>query len=346
MTKRKSLSTKIENLLYDHPLLKGTVHHGIGAIVVIFSAFLFAFGFKAFIAPGNLEQMADGHRLISGGVSGIAQTIILLIDLVGNKAVSGNHLYDLTYSILYFGLNIPIFILAWKGIGKRFAILTAINVGMASVFNYILGYADEAFLFKIAEFCNQNGGLITRALFAGVCTGVSSAIAYKANASAGGIDVIAYYISLKKSTLVGRYSVYINIITVTTYTLLAITEAGWGTVEGAHAFTASLFSVVYMIMTMLVIDVINLRNKKMKLEVVSSNPDLGKIIMANLPHGATLIKGEGAFTGAEKFIFNVIVSRYEVKHAVKVVQNADPKAFVIVTELHQVYGNFFLPPIK
>ena len=344
--KKKSFRAKFQDVLYDHPLMKGTFENGFSVLVVLLSAFIFAFGFKCFLAPANLNTMADGHRLVSGGVSGISQTIILTVDLFSQDWVTLNGKYDIFYSILYFGLNIPVFVLAWKGVGKRFAILTLLNVGMASLFTTLLGFLDESILFKIAEFCGQNGGLITRALFAGVCTGVSSAIAYRVGASAGGIDVVAYYIALKKSTLVGRYSVYINIITVSVYTLLAITDEGWGTVEASHAFTATLFSIVYMIMTMLVVDIINQRNKKVRVEVISTKPDLGLIIMANIPHGATVVKGTGAFTGQEKSIVTIIISMYEVKKTVRIIREADPQAFVTVVELKQVYGNFFIPPIK
>ena len=344
--KKRSIKAKIEDVIYDHPVLKAGLHEGGAVVVVILSAFLFAFGFKCFINPGNLVEMADGHRLVSGGVSGISQVILLIADLCSNHGVTANHLYDTIYSILYFGLNIPLFILAWRGIGKRFTIFTLMNVGLVSVFNVVLGFFDEPVLFKIAEFCGENGNLITRALFAGVCTGVSSAIAYRVGASAGGMDVIAYYIALKKSALVGRYSVYINAVTMSIYTVLAITEAGWGSVEGSHAFATTLFSVVYLIMTMLVIDMINQRNKKVRVEVISSLPDLGQIIMANLPHGATIVKGTGAFTGAEKYIVTVIISMYEVKKTVQIIRNADPAAFVTVVELKQVYGNFFIPPVK
>ena len=344
--RKSKFATRVENVLYDHPLLKGGLSNGFALMVVVMSAFLFAFGFKCFLAPSNLPLMEDGHRLVSGGVSGIAQTIILTVDLFSKDWVTLNGKYDMFYSILYFGLNVPLFVLAWKGIGKRFTILTLLNVGMVSVFTTVLGFIDEPVIFKIAEFCGQNGGLITRALFAGVCTGVSSAIAYRVGASAGGIDVVAYYIALKKSALVGRYSVYINIITVTLYTLLAITDEGWGTVEASHAFTATLFSIVYMIMTMLVVDIINQRNKKVRVEAISTKPDLGKIIMANLPHGATITKGKGAFTEEEKTIVTVIISMYEVKKTVDVIRKADASAFVTVVELKQVYGNFFIPPIK
>jgi uncharacterized membrane-anchored protein YitT (DUF2179 family) len=101
-----------------------------------------------------------------------------------------------------------------------------------------------------------------------------------------------------------------------------------------------------MIMTMLVVDIINQRNKKVKVEIISSNKDIGQIIMANLPHGATIVKGTGAFTGNEKFIVTVIVSMYEVKKTVSIIKESDPTAFVTVVELKQVYGNFFIPPIK
>ena len=339
--KKKTLKSKISDVLYDHSRLKATVHNGGALVVVIVSAFLFAFGFKCFLAPANGAQ-----RLVSGGVSGVSQVIILFVDVVSGDWITSNHHYDLFYSILYFGLNVPIFILAWRGIGKRFATLTLVNVVFVSLFTQLLGFMDESVLFNIAKFCGENGGLITRALFAGVCTGMSSSIAYRVGASAGGIDVVAYYIALKKSTLVGRYSVYINIVILSAYTLLSMVDNSFSGDASAIAFTIALFSIVYMIMTMIVVDMINQRNKKVKVEIISTKEDLGRIIMANIPHGATLVHGTGAFTGSEKYIFTVIISMYEVKQTVQIIREADPSAFVTVVELKQVYGNFFIPPVK
>ena len=128
--------------------------------------------------------------------------------------------------------------------------------------------------------------------------------------------------------------------------ILSISDAGWGSDKGAHLFVAALFSVLYMFVVMIVVDMINLRNKKMRVEVVTTNPDLGRIIMANVPHGATLIKGQGAFTGQEKYIFEIVISTYEIKNVVKVIREADPGAFIQIIELKQVYGRFFLPPIQ
>ena len=96
----------------------------------------------------------------------------------------------------------------------------------------------------------------------------------------------------------------------------------------------------------IVIDAIHLRNKKMKIEIVTEKEQLGRVLIANLPHAATIINGKGVYSGKERFVIKMVVSSYEVNHAVKVIENADPAAFVEVTELKAVYGRFFLPPIK
>lgn len=341
MAHKKTFRRKVSDYLYDHPYKKSAIQYSWLLLVTTFSAFLFAFGFRAFIAPTIAE-----NRLISGGVSGIAQTIIAIVELSSNDVISRNNIYDIIYSGIYFTINIPIFVLAWRGIGKRFAIFTLINVGLASAFTSLLRFADEPFFNVINNFISSNGGLATRALLGGICTGVSSAIAYKVDASAGGMDVVAYYIALKKSRLVGRYSVYINIVTISIYTLISITDVGWGTPPAAEIFVATLFSILYLFVAMFVIDSINLRNKKCRIQVVTEMKDLSKVLIGTLPHGATVLNGKGAFTENDKYIITMVVSSYEVKQSINVIREADPNAFVEVVELKAVYGRFFLPPIR
>lgn len=320
------------------------------------SAFLFAFGFKCFIAPNYLmtsttfngETFTPVFKLVSGGVSGIAQTIIEFVDLVFGHPIENNNLYSLIYSLLYFGLNIPIFCIAFFGIGKRFGIMTAINVGFVALFSNLLTMADgeNGIITQISYWANENGGLLSRAIFGGVATGLSSALAYKLDASAGGIDVVACYVAIKKNNLVGKYSLWMNAITLTLFTILSAIEHGLGNSEAAHVLVASMFSVVYFLVVSIVVDAINLRNKKMKIAVVTENADLGKIVIANIPHGATLVRGQGAFSGKDKFILEIVISSYEVKNTIKIIREADPAAFVEVMELKQVFGKFHLPPIR
>ena len=164
--------------------------------------------------PGANLKDADGNtvilaKLVAGGVSGVSQVIALLLELCGVKsqAMGGNFDEHLFYSIAYFVMNIPLLVLAWTGIGKRFAVFTLINVAEVSIFIKLLTVDRIPGIDFLALFVNTNGGLFARAVFAGVCTGLSSALAFKMDISAGGIDIIAYYIALRKGTMVGKYSV-------------------------------------------------------------------------------------------------------------------------------------------
>ena len=339
---RKKLPRKIKDHFYDHPVQKNVLLGAWSLLVTAISSFIFAFGFRAFIAPSNPDMM----RLVSGGVSGISQTLIAIVELAFGHPIQNNNIYDIVYSCLYFGINVPVFIIAWRGIGKRFAILTFINVLLVSLFTSLLRYADDSLFNSIATFINENGGLATRALLGGIFTGISSALMYKIDASAGGIDAVAYYIALKKSVLVGKYSVMINAATITIYTVLTISDVGWWTSAAAQVFVATLLSILYLFVCMFVVDAINVRNKKVRIEAISEMEDLGKILIGNLPHGATMVKGVGAFTGHDKYIFTMVVSSYEVRQTVRIIREADPSAFVEVSELKQVTGRFFLPPIR
>jgi len=356
MAHRRTLKQRWEDKLYDHPLLRSSLKNGWAGLMMIVSAFIFAFGFKCFVAPNYLmvstsfngQEFEPVLKLVSGGVSGISQTIIEFVDLVSHHSISGSNAYSLVYSILYFGLNVPVFLIAFFGIGKRFAIMTVINVAFVSIFTNLLSLADgeNGVVTQISYWANENGGLLSRAIFGGVATGLSSALAYKMDASAGGIDVIAYRVSLKTNKLAGKYGLFLNSVTIVTFTILSVIDYGIGESEAAHVLVASLFAVLYLMVVSLLIDAINLRNKKMKIQVVTSLPDLASIIIANIPHGATVIPGHGAYSKQEKYIIQIVVSSYEVKETVRVIREADPKAFVEVSELKHVYGRFHLPAIK
>ncbi len=362
MEKKRSLKGKIDSALYDHPNVRMGLRDATALIVMVVSAFIFALSYKCFLNPTALlaatEEVNDiakplAVRLVSGGVSGVSQMIIMLISLFpGNFIDAYAQAETIAYAVLYFGLNIPIFIVAWRGVGKRFAFLTLVNVGLVSAFTNILGIWDNGWVGEIAMFAHKNGGMLTRMFLAAVCTGISSGIAFKADGSAGGIDVISYFIALKKGVLVGKYSVFINAVTITLFTLFGSLKIWLGQlpesefIDGMQYISGALFSVGYLIVTAFVIDRINLRNKKMKITAISENMDLGKIIIANIPHGATMMRGQGAFSGRDKGIFEFVVSSYEVKTTVKAILETDPNAFVQVEELKQVFGRFFTPPVK
>ena len=184
--------------------------------------------------------------------------------------------------------------------------------------------------------------ILTRVLFAGICTGLSSALAFASGISCGGIDIIAYYFGARKSTQVGRYGIIINVFIILTYaTLKSISRA-----EFAYGVYSIFFSVIYLMEVGLIIDTINLRNKKVEMQIITSKEHMSDIIIANFPHSATVVKGKGAYSGGDKNILFMVVSSSEVKKVVEIVKKVDDHAFITATPLKQVYGNFFIKPIE
>lgn len=347
--RRQNLLEKYEAWGYSHLHAKRVISYAFLFIVSTIAAFIFAFGYTVFVNPSLSDdalKTVDGvfYSFASGGVSGVSQVISLLIQIFFYDA--RNHL-SIIYSISYFMLNVPLFILAFRGIGKRFAVFTLINVIEVSLFTSIMGDILP-FINDLTLFISENGSLLARALFGGVCTGLSAAICFRFDFSDGGVNVIAYYIALKKRENVGKYSVLLNSIIVILYTILSSINSYKNSTnpEIVPYIGCALFSFIYMFMTSLVIDQINVRNKKVEVKITTSNKDLYKIILLNIPHGATLIKGTGAYSGEEKMIITMVVSSYEVNKLVMLVHKNDPQAFLQATNLSQVYGRFFMKPLK
>ncbi|MCQ3034913.1 MAG: YitT family protein [Bacilli bacterium] len=340
MRKKRTLQSKIESFLYNHIWLKTFLNDAKTTIATIVSAFIFSIGVVIFVAPLAETNL---HSFVTGGASGIAQVIELFINLI----VPSSKKVAFIYSIAFAVVNIPIAIIGFKGIGVRFASFTVLNVGLVSLFTYLFKNvpAIATQMNKLAIYISSNGGgFLSRAIFGGVCTGLSSAIAFKVETSTGGIDVISYYLALKKSTSVGKYSTYINGVIIAVYTALMLISnkgAGW---EASAA--CLLYSVIYMLVAMLIVDTINVRNKKVQLQIITKNRDLPHYLLAQIPHTATIVQGKGAFTGEDKVVVYMVIQSAELKKTIKIIKELDADSFVNVTTLQQVYGRFFIRPIK
>lgn len=327
----------------SHPLYKNVLECAYTLFMSTLSALIFAFGFKSFMNPG---LGVDYPTIVAGGASGVSQTLIMAFRVFGWTTFDES----LMISILYFVINVPLFILAFFGIGKRFAIFTIINVIEVSLFVDLLDPSRVEMIGKIAEFVRGNGGLLARVLFAAVCTGLSSAITFVADISAGGTDVISYYIGIKKKSLVGRYGLFVNggiLIAFTTFDIIHSIQGGGNTSSNiAVSLSKVFFTVLYFVITMIIIDAINTKNQKIKVEIISSNPNIGKEIVAKIPHAATLVEGFGVYSGMKKYIFTMVVSRYELKLLLQILKEIDDAAFIEVEPISSVFGRFHTRPVK
>ena len=334
MKKQEKIKKKINDYLFDHQALRYILDYGLGLLYAAVAALIFAFGFSAFITPASEEYL----HIATGGVSGVSQTVALIMRLCGAPEwLTGSNVI----SIAYFVLNIPILTFAFFKVGKRFAIITAVNVALSSLFIFL--FDKTGFTHTIAANSIVCEHELVRVLFGGVCVGVSSAIAYRGDVSCGGIDVFTYYFALRKSTSIGKYGILINGIIITTYSTILVATSRDHWEIGLIAF---FFSLLYLLEVNLVVDAINSRNKKTQLQIITANEYVAPVLIANFPHGATVTDAEGAYSHTARKIIYIVVSSSEVKKVVTLARRVDQNAFITVTSLVQVYGNFFIKPVE
>ncbi len=333
----KRVYKKINEFLYEHRKVKFVLEYFVSFIASAAAAFLFSYGFRTFISPVGANK-----ELITGGVSGLSQVLIKLFSTIADAANiefikgiifdSEGNVNSILYSILYLTINIPLLILAYCKIGKKFAIFSLINVALVSFFSAII--KPE---WSIIDIKNDNIDLLERALFGGLCTGLSTALAMKFDHSAGGIDIISVYLSSKGKASMGKYMLFINGLIVLSFTLLS------GIKDYAHV---ALCALVYLFTSSVVVDNFYVRLKKVQLQIITSNESLPKILIYNLPHSCTVVDAKGAYKDTPKKVIYMDISTTEVKLALKVINEVDEHAFVSVTPIQSVYGKFYIKPMK
>ncbi len=345
---------KFNAYLSKHPKQQIVREYVNSILVTLIAAMLFALTFKIFQSPTKPETAL---RLISRGSSGIARIIALAFNMAYNNNSSEN--MTLIYSIAYAIVNVPIIILAFRKISFRFALFTTINVVATSLLtNFVnFGFIDElaeqiACVVTVEGGTVIQAGLLTRAILAGIFSGVASSFSFACGGSSGGVDTISYYFSMRKSSNIGRYAVLINSVIFAVFAALnGFSQMQFSMVESgseaiANSIVILLFVMIFSFVSATVIDLITRTNKKEQIQIITKVENLSKLLLANIPHGATIVRSKGAFTGEDHIIIYVIVSTYETKQVVKLVRDADPNSFVVVTPIQQLFGRFRKPKIK
>ncbi|MDR1697531.1 MAG: YitT family protein [Erysipelotrichaceae bacterium] len=367
MSKLDRIKKNINTFLYRHLVLRFILHHGKVLIVVLLSALLYSFGFRSFISPIH-DSTANLPTLVGGGVTGVAQVIVKLV--LGINPGLDTTVGNIIQSVLYTALNIPLFILAYLKIGKQFSIYTFINVVASSI---LVAFLPEDFIQIISHTFENN--ILPRALLGGLLAGLSTTLAFSVGASAGGIDLVSFYFANRKSTNVGKYMIFINIMILTAYTITSMFLPGGTTILAAFQNVADgrnpteimatygqnphdylvvfgfliiivIFSVLYIVVSGIVVDNFNARNKKIQIKIVTTRPTLSEILINHFPHSATVLEGTGAYSKEKKYIIYMVVSSNEEKEVVKKALIADPSAFIETMNINQAYGNFFIRRVK
>lgn len=272
--------------------------------LIILGSIIFSTSINLFIVPINLYNP---------GCTGIAQIIrTVFLDLTGLHFP-----FDIA-GIINFILNIPLYILAYKSISKKFLIGTMISIIIQTL----------CFSFIIIPNPPIINDIIASCVIGGIFSAIGIGFTLLAGCSGGGTDILGVYATLKwKNFSVGKLTVMINIFI---YLICAI----------LFNFQTAIYSIIYAGVFSFVLDKVHLQNIEMYCMIFTRKVEVKQLIIKKMIRGLTFWKGTGGYTFTDTEVIVTIISKREVNQLKKMIIGIDPDAFIIISENIHVTGNF------
>lgn len=259
----------------------------------------------------GIYSFAEQADIAPGGLSGIA--------------ILFKYLWDLPVGVMILIMNIPLLLIAWKYLGKRFAVRTLRTVVLSSV---ILDVVVTPLAFVYA------GDRLLSAIASGVCLGAGLGVIFARGSTTGGTDIISCLVERKNPHLqVG------GILTAVDILIIALSIAVFGNLE------SGLYGIVALYAQGRVMDAILYGRKRGRSVMIFSEKreEIARRIMREMDRGATFLQSRGAYSGAHSEVLLCAVGQREYAKLRRIVRECDPEAFFVVLETKNVYGEGFQP---
>jgi len=269
-------------------------------ILILLGAAIMSFGLVHF----NMQ-----NALGEGGFTGIT---LLIYNLTG-----------ISPSITNILLNIPLFFVGYKLLGKKTFLYTLIGTIAVSVFIAIF----EKYQIHIP----LKDDLMLAALFAGVCIGVGLGIIFRYGGTTGGVDIIARLMFKYKGWSMGKtmfmFDFCVIVLSLVTYL----------------DYKQAMYTLVLVYIGSRVIDFIQEGAYAARgvMIISNSNSVIAEKINQQMERGVTLLKGVGSYTKQERDVIYCVVGSNEIVRLKSIITSIDPHAFVSVSVVHDVLGEGF-----
>ena len=251
--------------------------------------------------------------LVTGGFSGIA---IIIRKMTAGIVEGGVPLW-----LTNLALNVPVFIAALIIKGRKFLGRTVIGTVLLSFWLYVIPQVDLT-----------QGDYMLSAVFGGVITGIGIGFVLLATATTGGTDMV--------SALIQKYVRHYSVVQI-----LQVID-GMVVLAGLYVFglKPALYAIVAIFITSKVSDALmeGMKYSKAAFIITDYYKEIADAIMTQLDRGLTGLDATGMYSGDKKTVLYCVVAKKEIVELKDIVAKIDPKAFVIVTDAREVFGEGFL----
>lgn len=269
-------------------------------LFILLGSAIFGFGLIHFNIQNDLAE---------GGFTGLT---LIIYKLAGINP---------SYSNLF--LNIPLFFLGWKYLGRTAFLYTIIGTVSLSVWLWIF----ERYQFDIP----LHDDLMLAALFAGACVGIGLGITFRYGGTTGGVDIIARLAFRYMGWSMGRTMFIFDavVIALSIVTYLDHREA--------------MYTIVAVFIGARAIDFMQegAYSARGAMIISDKNTEISETIMKQMDRGVTVLKGYGSYSKTDREVLYCVVGRNEIVRLKNVITSVDPHAFVSVSIVHDVLGEGF-----
>ncbi len=262
-----------------------------------------AIGVTMFISPVNLYD------------SGISGTSILLSQLTG-----------LTLSLFLLILNVPLFLYGMKKQGRVFTVYAIYTVIIYSLSAWLINDILPIDVSVASPFAKED--LLLCALFGGIISGMGSGLAIRYGGAMDGVEVMAVIFAKRIGISVGTFVMVYNILL---YVLCGVFVKDW---------ILPLYSIVTYYAGLKTIDfIVDGFDRAKAAMIVTDCPDeICEALSSEFESGVTRMKVRGGYSNAEKSMIYFIVNRFQVSKMKDIVHEIDPKAYITISEVADVYS--------
>ncbi|OIK09423.1 hypothetical protein BIV60_23975 [Bacillus sp. MUM 116] len=263
---------------------------------ILIGSLIVAFGFNLFLIP---------HQVLSGGMSGISMILGMITPL--NTGFAN------------FLLNLPLLIIGYKMLGRKFIINSILSVIIISLGLYIIP------VHAIAQ------DKILSSIFGGAITGLGVGIVFRSSGSTGGFDIISMILARRMDFPIGVLLSGMNGVVI----IISGFLFNWD---------SALNTLVSIFVTGKVVDAIYTDHAKLTIMIITEKgEEMRKHLLSNLYRGLTIMDGIGGYSNNKRNILVSVISRYELNDVKNLISEVDPSAFVNITETVEVMGLFHRP---
>jgi uncharacterized membrane-anchored protein YitT (DUF2179 family) len=267
------------------------------ALLVLLGIFSAGFGLKGFLLPNNL---------IDGGVMGIS--------LLANKET------DISLSLLIITINLPFILLGWRQIGRTFSIKSIIAISLLALVVALFPYPQVT-----------NDKLLV-SVFGGFFIGAGIGLCIRGGGVIDGTEVLAIYLSRKRSLSVGDFILIFNIIIFSVAAYLLSVEV-------------ALYSILTYLAASKTVDFILEGIEEFTgVTIISPHSDeIADFIKQKMGRGLTIYSGKRGFgkrgeTYHSTDIIFTVLTRLEISRLTNEVEKIDPNAFIVMQSIKDTRG--------